>query len=263
MGRLDGKVAIVTGAAGGMGEGYARVFGREGAKVVMTDVNAPKLDGAYDKLKALGYDVIRVHQDVAFPEQWDMVMEQALAAYGTVDILINNAGVAGAGAHLRNLKEPGKLEFWKRVTDIQLYGPIYGMSRVLPVMVKNRKGVIINISSLAAYGAMGGSTAYTAAKSAIIGLSRSAASGNAKYNIRVNVIVPGIILTDMMEEFKNPDSWWMKQELKRIKLDSYGTPEDTANAALFLVSDEARYITGVVLPVDGGYLCGYPLKDKD
>ena len=262
MKRLDGKVAIVTGAAGGMGAGYARLFAQEGARVVMTDNNGEKLSATGAELLAQGLDVLPVEQDVAYPEQWDWVMERTLEHYGKLDILVNNAGVGAGNAHLRNLRDPEKLAVWRRVTDVQLYGPVLGMSRVLPYFVERKGGVILNVTSLSAFCAMGGATAYTAAKSAIAGLTRAAAADNAKHGVRVNAIVPGIVLTDMMEEFKDPTGWWMRQELRRIKLDRYGTPEDTARAALFLVSDEAAYITGVLLPVDGGYLTGYPMRDK-
>ena len=262
MERLEDKVAIVTGAAGGMGLGYARLFAQEGAQVVMTDINSKKLTLTAQNLLAEGLDVFPLVQDVADPEQWDHVMAQTLEHYGKLDILVNNAGVGAGNAHLRNIQDPEKLAVWKRVLDIQLYGPVYGMSRVLPYFVEQKHGVILNVTSLSAFTAMGGATAYTAAKSAIAGLTRAAAADNAKHGVRVNAILPGIILTDMMEEFKDPDCWWMQQELRRIKMNRYGTPEDTAKAGLFLCSDDADYITGVILPVDGGYLTGYPMRDK-
>ncbi len=261
MGRLEGKTAIVTGAAGGMGEGYARVFAREGAKVVMTDIDRAKLMDAWARLKEMGLEVTPVEQDVAVPEHWDKVVEQTLEAYGDIDILVNNAGIGPGSAYLRNLHKPEQWDIWKRVTEVQLYGPVLGMSRVLPHMVKQKKGCILNVSSLAAFTAMGGATAYTAAKGGIAALTRAAASDNGKHGIRVNAIVPGIVLTDLMEEMKDRENWWMKQELRRIKLDDYGYPDDTAYAGLFLCSDEARHITGVLLPVDGGYLTGYAMRE--
>lgn len=262
MKRLKGKTALITGAAGGMGAEYARLFASEGAQVVMTDIKAEKLRDTAEEFRASGLNVLPVEQDVTVPEQWDSVMKKTLEHYGKLDILVNNAGIGAGNAHLRNIRDPEKLAVWKRVLDVQLYGAVYGMSRALPYFVEKKSGVILNVTSLSAFCAMGGATAYTAAKSAIVGLTRAAAADNAKHGVRVNAIVPGIILTDMMDEFKDPSGWWMCQELRRIKMDRYGTPEDTARAALFLVSDEASYITGVMLPVDGGYLTGYPMRDE-
>ena len=261
MDRVAGKVAIITGAASGMGEAYARVFAKEGAKVVMTDINESLLMETYGKLKEMGLEVTPVVQDVAVPEQWDAVVKKTLDTYGYLDILINNAGIGPGTAYLRNLDKPEQWEIWKRVNEVQLYGPVLGMSRVLPYMVKQKKGCILNVSSLAAFTAMGGATAYTAAKGGIAALTRAAASDNGKHNIRINAIVPGIVLTNLMQEMKDPENWWMKQELRRIKLNDYGYPDDTAYAALFLCSDEARHITGVLLPVDGGYLTGYAMRE--
>lgn len=254
-------MAIITGAASGMGEGYARIFAQEGAKVVMTDINGPLLTETWTKLKAMGLEVTAVEQDVAVPEHWDRVVAKTLETYGDIDILVNNAGIGPGSAYLRNLQKPEQWEIWKRVNEVQLYGPVLGMNRVLGHMVGQKKGCILNVTSLSAFTAMGGATAYTAAKGAIAALTRAAASDHGKYNIRINAIVPGIILTNLMEEMKDPENWWMKQELRRIKLNDYGHPDDTAYAALFLCSDEARHITGVLLPVDGGYLTGYAMRE--
>lgn len=261
MKRLEGKIAIVTGAASGMGEAYARIFAQEGAKVVMTDINEPLLMETYGKLKEQGLDVTPFEQDVAIPEQWDSLVAKTLEIYRDIDILVNNAGIGPGTAYLRNLHKEEQWEIWKRVNDVQLYGPVLGMSRILPHMVQQKKGCILNIASLAAFVAMGGATAYTAAKGGIAALTRAAASDNGKYNIRVNAIVPGIIITNLMEQMKDRENWWMKQELRRIKLGDYGYPDDAAKAALFLCSDEARHITGALLPVDGGYLTGYAMKE--
>lgn len=261
MGRVEGKTVIVTGAASGMGEGHARLFAQEGAKVVMTDINEQKLMEVYEAFKSEGLDVTPVVQDVSVPEQWDEVVAKTLDIYKDIDILINNAGIGPGTAYLRNLHKPEQWEIWKRVTEVQLYGPVLGMSRVLPYMVTQKKGCVLNVSSLSAFTGMGGATAYTAAKGGIAALTRAAASDNGKHNIRINAIVPGIVLTNLMEEMKDREGWWMKQELRRIKLNDYGYPIDTAYAALYLCSDEARHVTGVLLPVDGGYLTGYAMKD--
>lgn len=156
MRRLENKVAIITGAASGMGEAYARVFAQEGAKVVMTDINQPLLEETHEKLRAMGLEVTAVAQDVAVPEQWDVVMDKTLETYGDLDILVNNAGIGPGTAYLRNINKPEQWEIWKRVNEVQLYGPVLGMSRALPYMVKQKKGCILNVSSLAAFTAMGG-----------------------------------------------------------------------------------------------------------
>ena len=257
MDRLKGKVALITGAANGMGRAEAELFAREGACVIMTDNQRDALERAYKNLRDQGLSVTAYYQDVAIEADWDDVIEKSMSEYHRIDILINNAGIGPGRTNLKHMD----VARWERVLGVQLWGPVFGMSKVYPIMKEQGGGVILNVCSLASYTAMAGANPYTAAKSAMLGLTRSAASDFAKDNIRVNAIVPGIVITELMGDvMKDPGHPWMLKQGERIKLKNpdgsarFGDPMDAAYAMLYYASDEAGYITGTVLPVDGGYM---------
>lgn len=256
MKRLENKVAIITGAANGMGRAEAELFAAEGAKIVAVDLQEEELKNVEEAIRNAGGDVVTLVADVALEESWQEIVKIALNTYEKIDILINNAGIPSGGTNLEKFDKAR----WEKVLGIQLWGPVFGMRYVYPEMEKNGGGSIINVSSLSAFSAMGKASPYTAAKSAIWGLSRAAASDFAPYNIRVNVLVPGIVKTKLMGDIMDDENHpWMVQEGARIKMLNgtkpwYGDPMDAAYAALYYASDESRYITGTNLPIDGGYL---------
>ncbi len=264
MDRLKNKVAVVTGAAGGMGEADARIFALEGAKVIMVDIDGPKLQEAAAHITELGGIVYPIEADVAFEESWETIVKTALDQYGKIDILVNNAGISGirfeGEAFFPCTLSMFDGDMWKRVIDVQLWGPIYGMKHVYPVMKENGGGSIINVTSLSAFCAMGGASPYTTAKSGIWGLTRAAASDFAPDGIRVNAMLPGIVKTNLLPFMDDETHPWMLQEGARIKMRKedgtalFGEPDDAAYVALFYASDESRYITGTRMPIDGGYL---------
>jgi 3alpha(or 20beta)-hydroxysteroid dehydrogenase len=229
MNRFDSKTVIVTGAARGQGAAEARLFRAEGANVVATDIAAS--------------DDVMTH-DVADEASWARVIDHALARFGRVDVLINNAGVLST----KPLDATDRAEF-ERVFRVNQLGTFLGMRAAIEPMSRAGGGAIVNTSSGAALSGTPGMFAYVASKWALRGMTKSAARDLAKYKIRVNAILPGIIDTAMAAE--NPaESLAMFKSL--IPFGRFGTPEEIAQLVAFLASDEARYITGAEFAIDGG-----------
>lgn len=246
--RLKDKVAIITGSAAGMGAATARLFAREGAKIVVTDIDGK--DGpavAADIVRANGSARFEKH-DVAKEADWQRMVDAALAAYGRIDILINNAGISGS------IPDKLDLEMWDRQFSINARGMFLGIRAVVPIMQKQKSGSIVNISSISgvigqAYVHMG----YNAAKGAVRMMTKAAAVQYAKDGIRVNSVHPGI-MPAMLTSKMTADPEVRKSLLAGVPMQREGRIEEVANANLFLASDEASYITGVELPVDGGFV---------
>ena len=246
--RLKDKVAIVTGAASGMGASTARLFAREGAKVIVADVlEAEGLEVA-QAIASSGGEARFQRLDVASEKDWEAAVAATLAAYGRVDILVNNAGVSGS--------DPDRLSMatWDRQMSINAKGVFLGMRAVIPVMQKAKSGSIVNTSSIS--GIAGQSfvhMGYNAAKGAVRMMSKAAAVQFAADGIRVNSVHPGL-MPPMRTSKLSADPKVRAGFLTSIPMGREGRVEEVAHANLFLASDEASYITGVELPVDGGYL---------
>jgi len=246
MGRLEGKVAIITGAARGMGSSHARMFAAEGAKVVMTDLS----EGAGKALaEEIGDQALFVRHDVTRLGEWYGIIEAARDAFGGVDILVNNAGILGAMANTEKLTE----EDYLKVCTVNQHSVFYGMKAVLPAMVERGRGSIVNISSIAGIAANYGfpSLAYVASKFAVRGMTKATAMEYGKHNIRVNSVHPGFIMTPMMVEATNEEGG---DALAQIPLGRIAQPEEVSHLVLFLASDESSYITGSEHLVDAGML---------
>jgi len=246
MDRLTGKIAIITGAARGMGASHARLFVREGAKVVLTDLN---VDGGQALAQELGESAMFVAHDVTRPDSWNIVIAKTLEAHGTIDILVNNAGILGPMATTADLTEDG----YELVCKINQHSVFYGMKAVLPTMVKAGRGSIVNISSIAGMAANYGfpSLAYVASKFAVRGMTKATAMEYGKHNIRVNSVHPGFIQTPMMVEATDEVGG---EALAQIPLGRIADPVEVSNLVLFLASDESSYITGAEHLVDAGML---------
>lgn len=251
MNRLKDKVAIITGAASGMGEAAAILFAKEGANVVCCDVNLELLDRVVKNIKNDGGDAIAVKLDVSKESEWIDVVNQTMNIYGKINILINNAGIiTGKGL------EDTDLNNWNKIMEIDALSTFLGMKYVIPYMKTIGGGAIVNNSSVAALvageGSNGGDITYTAAKGAIRSMTKYAAITYAKDNIRVNSIYPGSIKTPLWGDIDQSfiDSLAHLQPLPP----HYGMPIDVAYAMLFLSCDESRFITGVELPIDGGFV---------
>ena len=246
--RLKDKVAIITGAASGMGASTARLFAREGAKVVVADVLEAEGREVAQSITSSGGEA-RFHRlDVAAEKDWEAAVAATLAAYGRIDILINNAGVSGS--------DPDRLSMatWDRQMTINAKGVFLGMRAVIPVMQKARSGSIVNTSSIS--GVVGQSfvhMGYNAAKGAVRAMTKAVAVQLAKDGIRVNSVHPGL-LPAMRTSMLSADPKVRASMLKAVPMGREGRVEEVANANLFLASDEASYITGIEVPVDGGYL---------
>jgi NAD(P)-dependent dehydrogenase (short-subunit alcohol dehydrogenase family) len=249
MSRLNGKVVLVSGGARGIGAATARTMVAEGAKVVIGDL----LDAEGQALaKEIGPSATYVHLDVTKANDWQTAVENTVATYGKLNVLMNNAGLGDRGPMPESNPETTDEAEWDRVIDVNLKGTFLGTKYALPAMKKAGGGSIINLSSMAAMVASGGPLAYTAAKGGVRSMSKHIAFHYGAFNIRVNSIYPGSVNTAMIEEpLKNEDVVnWLTG---RIPLGRIGEPTEIANLALFLASDESSYLTGAELVVDGGY----------
>jgi len=246
--RLSGKVALVTGAARGQGEAEARRFVAEGATVLLTDV----ADAAGTAVAAeLGAAATYEHLDVTDPRQWERVVDGAVARWGRLDVLVNNAGI-GVVAPLDGLAP----EDHQRVVDVNLNGVYYGMRAVAGPMRAHHSGAIVNVSSIDGLVGVLGMTSYSATKFAVTGMTRSAAIELGPAGIRVNSVHPGVINSPMVQEapaeiHAKLDALMAMQPIARM-----GEPAEVAALVLFLASDEAGYITGAQFVIDGGHLAG-------
>jgi len=251
-GRLEGKVALVTGGASGIGAETSRVYAREGAKVAITDVND---DGGHAVAQEIGDAAFYAHLDTRFEGEWQAVVKQAVDSYGRLDILVNAAGVPGRRPGGAPKLEDQDLEDWNRVMDVNSTGIFLGMKTAIPEMRKAGGGSIINISSI--YGIVGSphSVAYHASKGSVRLATKGAALQYAAENIRVNSVHPGMVTTGMNRDV-NEDPVLSIPRLAKTPMGRFGQPIDIANGCLFLASDESGWMTGAELVIDGGYTVG-------
>ncbi|MFF2446663.1 3-oxoacyl-ACP reductase FabG [Neobacillus sp. NPDC058068] len=244
--RLQDKVAIITGAAGGIGLTAAEVFAREGAKVAMADFNVEQGEERARELQQQGYEVTFFQVNVADRQSVDEMVEKVLGTYGKIDILINNAGIT-RDAMLSKLS----VEDFQSVLDVNLKGVFHCTQAVLPAMIANGSGRIINTSSVSGVYGNVGQTNYAATKAGVVGMTKTWAKELGRKGINVNAVAPGFIETGMTA--KVPEKV-MAQMMQMVPLARLGKPEDIANAYLFLASDESNYVNGTVLHVDGGIM---------
>jgi NAD(P)-dependent dehydrogenase (short-subunit alcohol dehydrogenase family) len=245
--RLDGQVAIITGAAGAIGSATALAMAREGASIVVADLKEHEAEAVSGQIRAMGRKAVAVRADVRESEQVRLLVESTVERFGRLDIMFNNAGLA----IVKPVSEHSDAD-WDLVLDTDLKGVFLGCRAAATVMLPARRGVILNTASIIGLGGFSYRVAYSAAKAGIINLTRTLASEMAMDGVRVNSIAPGYIFTDGFKDLEDP-VLDLDNFQRRIPMGRLGTPEDVAAAAVFLASDEASYITGIVLPVDGGY----------
>ena len=243
---MAGKVAVITGGARGMGAAHARALAGEGAQVAIADIATEPGERLAAALREAGGTGSYHDHDVTDPAAWEELVAAVERIHGPIDVLVNNAGVQARSVGI----EADDAE-WARVTAVNQQGVFLGMRAVIPGMAQRRGGSIVNIASTAALVGMPGSIPYQASKAAVLGLTRGAAVSYGPDNVRVNAICPGLVVTGMTASASREAVEAMKAQ---IPLRRDGRPDEVAATVLFLASDESSYITGVALPIDGGFV---------
>lgn len=246
---LKNKVGLVTGASSGIGRAVALAWAREGAQVVVSDVNIAGGEETAALIRAQGGDALFVAADVGKPEDGEALVAQTLARYGRLDIACNNAGIGGPQAPTADYP----LDGWAQVININLSGVFYGMKYQIPAMLKSGGGSIINMASILGAVGFAGAPAYTAAKHGVLGLSQAAALEYSAHGVRINAVGPGFIHTPMITGLEE-DPAINAMLVGAHPIGRLGQPEEVAELVLWLSSDKASFVTGGYYPVDGGYL---------
>src|SRR6267378_1923462 len=247
--RLENKVALITGAASGMGASMARIFGREGAKVVVADMLDEQGKRVAAEITQANGAAMYQHLDVSSEAEWQAAIAATLAAFGKLDILVNDAGISGS-----DVEDLFDTAAWQRLMAVNATGAFLGMKFAIPIMKAAGGGSIVNISSISGItGQHRIHVAYNASKGAVRTLTKAAAVQHGADNIRVNSVHPGL-MPPMRSSKRIADPEVRAEMLRQVPMGRAGRPEEVANAVLFLASDEASYIIGAELWVDGGYL---------
>ncbi|WP_409341390.1 SDR family NAD(P)-dependent oxidoreductase [Paenibacillus sp. MBLB4367] len=253
--RLQDKIILITGSGSGIGKSTALLFGKEGATVIVNDLQVDKGEETAEEIRSAGGSALFIQADVTNPDSVKAMVDRVIAEYGRIDVLFNNAGISGVGA-LHEI-EP---EQWDKVMTVNIRGVYLPSKYVLPHMMEARKGSIINMSSCIAEIGLARRASYSATKGAVLSLTKSMQVDYAQYGIRVNALLPGTILTPFVENYLRTsydDQEAAIASLKTRQLSGdLGRPEDVAMAALFLASDESKFMMGSPLYIDGGVVFG-------
>jgi NAD(P)-dependent dehydrogenase (short-subunit alcohol dehydrogenase family) len=253
--RLQGKVTLITGSGSGIGKSTALLFAAEGASVIVNDLDAAKGSETAEEIRQAGGKAQFIQSDVTDPAQVKAMVERIIADYGRIDVLFNNAGISGVG--MLHEVEP---ETWDRIMSVNIKGVYLPSKYVVPHMMEQKSGSIINMSSCIAEIGLARRASYAATKGAVLALTKSMQVDYAPYNIRVNALLPGTILTPFVENYlrtsyDDPEAAIRSLKSRQLSGD-LGRPEDVAKAALFLASDESKFMMGSPLYIDGGVVFG-------
>lgn len=251
MNKLENKTVLITGGLSGIGRACAVAAAAEGANVVVADIMSVSFDTAMKEIKGENDKAIFVECDVTSSEQIAEVMKKAVETFGTLDVALNNAGIAGESMRLADISE----EEWNYIIHVNLTGIFNCMKNELGYMLKQKSGVIVNMSSILGKVGFAGSSAYVAAKHGVIGITKSAALEYAIDGIRVNALCPGFIDTPMLTEKGINDDEKLKQRIIGLHpMNRLGTAHEIAKSFIYLASTDSAFITGTALEIDGGYL---------
>lgn len=249
--RLTGKVAVVTGAASGMGKAIAELFAAEGAKVVVSDLRVDAAQTVVAAIEENGGTAVAIAANVAKEEDVQQLIDTTVATYGTVDILINNAGIMDNFVPAADITD----ELWERVFAINTTGPMRTIRKVLPLFTEKKSGVIVNIASAGGLQGSRAGAAYTASKHAVVGLTKNIGFQYADLGIRCNAIAPGGVKTNIAASLTEPNAFGASRAMAGMGLNPRtGEPEEIAKVALFLASDDASFVNGTVVTADAGWL---------
>ena len=244
---MKNKVVIITGAASGIGKATAELFAKHGASVVISDIQEAEGKATTENIIANGGKASFIKTDVSRPEEMEALVNFAIKTYGKLDIAINNAGIGGELNPIADMS----IEGWNKVIEVNLNSIFYGMKYQIQAMLKNGGGSIVNIASILGAVGFAGSSAYTAAKHGVLGISKAAALEYSAHGIRINAVGPGFIETPLLNALDAE----MKSQLASLHpIGRLGTSEEVAELILWLASDKASFVTGSYYPVDGGYL---------
>lgn len=249
---FDGKVAIVTGGSFGIGRAAAVAFAARGANVVIADWLEDKEQNTLKQIKAAGGQGIFLPCDVSKSDQVKAMIDKAVGTFGRLDFAFNNAGIEGDTANTHECSE----ENWEKTINVNLKGTWLCMKYEIPYMFQQGKGAIVNCASVAGLIGFTGLPAYVVSKHGVVGITKTAALEYAKQNIRINAVCPGVIHTDMIDRITGKDKEVEKQFVSMEPVGRMGTPEEVAEAVIWLCSDAASFVTGHSMPVDGGWIAG-------
>ncbi|MFS0724299.1 SDR family oxidoreductase [Paenibacillus sp. 1P07SE] len=248
--KLSGKVAVVTGAASGMGKAIAELFAAEGAKVVVSDLNGESAAAVVSDIKTGGGTAISVVTNVTVEEDVQVLIDTAMKEFGTVDILVNNAGI------MDNFMPAGEVtdELWEKVFAVNTTGPMRLTRKVLPLFIEKKQGVIVNIASAGGLHGSRAGAAYTASKHAVIGFTKNVGFQYATHGIRCNAVAPGAVATNIATTINAPSPFGAERAQIGMGINpGLGHPEDIARVALFLASDDASFVNGTTVTADAGW----------
>ncbi|MCM3628503.1 SDR family oxidoreductase [Paenibacillus glycanilyticus] len=252
--RLEGKVAVVTGAASGMGKAIAELYAKEGAKVVVSDLNAEGAETVVAGIKANGGQAIAVKTNVADLNDIHAMIDTAVQEFGTLDILVNNAGIMDNMAAIGDVED----ERWDLIFEVNTKGVMRAIRKALPIFLEKGKGVIINTASTGGFSGAHAGAAYTASKHAVIGITKNTGFMYAQKGIRCNAIAPGATMTNISASMNNINEFGASRtKVTQGVIPRVGQPEEIAQVALFLASDESSFVNGVVLAADAGWTAAF------